>query len=112
MSGGELRERVTFQRRAVTSDGYGNSQGDWEDEFTVAARIEPKLGGETIQAARLTGKSIANIIIRCSTDTAQITTDWRAFDARSNTIWNIRSIVNPDENKKYFEILAEKGVAT
>lgn len=112
MPAGKLRERVTFSQRAVTSDGYGNASGDWADEFTVSARIRPRLGGEEVMASRLQGRNLATITVRYSTDTAEITTDWRAVDARTGDIWNIRSIENPDERKRYLDLLCEKGVAT
>jgi hypothetical protein len=63
---GELRERVSFEFRAASDDGFGNTQaGDWTHAFpdgsspsenrSFAARIKPQRGGETIQAARLAG---------------------------------------------------------
>ena len=112
MPAGELRERVTFSERALTSDGYGNSLGDWADQFTVAARIRPRLGGEEVMAARLSGRNLATITVRYSSDTAEITTDWRAVDTRTGDVWNVRSVVNPDERKRYIDVLAERGVAT
>lgn len=111
MSSAELREKVTFSQRAIVSDGYGNNEGEYVDEFTVAARIRPRLGGEEVMAARLQGKNLATITVRYSSDTAQITTDWRATDARTDDKWNIRSVVNPDERKMFLELLCEKGVA-
>lgn len=113
MQPGELRERITFQARAISSDGYGNQQGEWVDEFTVAAKVEPRFGGEAIQAARLAGNQPVNITIRYSSDAAQITTDWRAVDARDATkTYNLRSVTNPDMRRRWIEILAEQGVAT
>lgn len=112
MTAAEMRERVTFQARQFESDGYGNTEGDFADEFTVAARIRPRLGGEAVLAARLEGRKLVTITVRHSSDTEQITTDWRAKDARTNVLYNIRSIVNPDEHKHWLEILAEQGVAT
>lgn len=103
----ELRERVTFAQRALVSDGHGNAEGEYEDEFTVSARIRPRLGGEQVMAGRLEGKNIATITVRYSSDTAQITTDWEARDARTGQKWNIRSITNPDERKRYLELLCE-----
>lgn len=111
MTAGELRERMSFQQRAVQSDGYGNSQGDFETEFTVRAGVTPRFGGETVLAARLAGRAVATIKVRISPDTRQVTTDWRMLDALNGDIWNIRSIVDSDE-RGYIEMLCEKGVAT
>jgi SPP1 family predicted phage head-tail adaptor len=110
MPSGELRERLTFSRRAVTSDGYGNTEGDWEEQFTVWGRVRPRLGGEEVMAARLSGRSVATITLRYSEQTALIDSDWRAVNANSGEVWNIRSAINPDERRRYIELLAEKGV--
>lgn len=114
----ELRASVGFYKRAVISDGYGNSQGDFatEPEFTCAANIKPRLGGEAVLAGRLEGKNLVNITVRQSSDTSAVTTDWRAKNERSGELYNIRSIIDPDENTaqhgRFWEMLCEKGVAT
>lgn len=109
---GELLERVTFSARGVAvDDGYGNVESTFSDRFTAAARIRPRLGGEEVMAARLQGKNLATITVRYSSNTVQITTDWRAIDTRTGDIWNVRSPpINPDERKQFLEILCEKGV--
>lgn len=112
MSAGELRERVTFQQRSAQSDDYGNAEGAFADAFTVAARIAPARGAETIQAARLAGREPVVITIRYSSQTAQIRTEWRAYDVRAQKYYNIRSIVNPDEHKQYLDLECDAGVAT
>ncbi len=111
MSAGELRERVTFGKRPSTDDGYGNEEGSWQDQFTVAARIQPLKGGEGVQAARLAGTQPVIIRVRWSADTVLIAPAWRAVDARSSIQYQIKSIMNADEKKKYLDILAEAGGA-
>lgn len=113
---GSYRERVAFDQREDLSDSspavdYGNTQGDWQEQFVVAARIEPLRGAESVQASRLAGKQPVKITVRVSSDTRLITTDWRARDVRSGTIYNIRSKVNPDERKVDFDLECEAGVA-
>lgn len=109
---GELRERVVFQFQQSSDDGYGNTEGAWADGPTVAARIQPLRGAETVQAARLAGRQPVKITIRWSSATAAITPDWRVQDVRSGVIYNVRSVVNPDEHKRFLELECEKGVAT
>lgn len=109
---GRYRERVAFSyRAAAVDDGYGNEQGVWTEPFSVAARIAPLRGGESIQAARLAGRNPVLITVRVSTNTKLITTDWRARDVKSGAIYNIRSKVNPDERRVDFEMECELGVA-
>lgn len=127
-SAGDLRDRVGFYKRGTTGDpdaspptfddGYGNTVGEFSAtaEFSVAANIKPRLGGEAVLAGRLTGQNLVNITVRQSDDTSSITTDWRAKNERSGELYNIRSIIDPDENTaqhgRFWEMLCEKGVAT
>jgi head-tail adaptor len=115
---GDLRERVTFQRRGELSDGFGNEQaGAWMDQFTVAARVQPRLGGEEVIAARLAGTQPLIITVRSSSDTKQVTSAWRAYDARAGLtadgeplrLFNIRSFANVDERGAYIDFLVQEG---
>lgn len=113
MEARRLKERLTFQARALFSDGYGNTQTDFEDEFTEHAAVVPRLGGETVLAGRLAGRNLVNITVRRSSNTEQVTPEWRAVDARNTAkIYNIRNIIDPDETGRWLEMLAEEGVAT
>jgi SPP1 family predicted phage head-tail adaptor len=110
---GELRERIAFEFQELVDDGYGNTvSGDWTTGPTVAARIQPLRGAETVQAARLAGKQPVEITIRRSAATVAVTTDWRARDVRTGTVYNVRSVVNPDEKHRFLALECELGVAT
>lgn len=111
MGAGDRRERLTFSKRIDTvDDGYGNVQQGWANQFTVYARVKPRLGGEEVTAARLQGKNLVAVSVRSSIKTKQITSDWRAVDARSGEEYNVRSVIESEDNS-LVEILAEKGVA-
>lgn len=118
MTVADLRYRVGFYARETVSDGYGNSQGGFAADpvFITAANIKPRLGGEQVLAGRLTGQNLVNITVRQSTDTSAVAVDWRAKDERSGQLYNIRSIIDPDQDKpqhgRFWEMLCEKGVAT
>lgn len=114
MAAGSLRERVSFAKRGpAVDDGYGNTESTFADQFTVAARIKPRIGGsEAVTAARLSGRQPYVITVRYSNQTKQITTDWRAQNARTLENYNIRSVTNTDEKKQYLDLLVEAGVAT
>ena len=74
----DLRHRVTFSARGMADDGYGNEvAGDWEDKFTVWAAFRPGGLSETVVAARREGHQVLNVYLRASTQTRQITSDWR-----------------------------------
>lgn len=109
---GDLRHRVTFQKQSVVDDGMGNTvAGPWEDQFTVAAGVIAKFGGEAVLAARLTGQQPYQLIVRQSEQTRQIAVDWRVQDARTGIELAIRSIVDPDDSHAWFEMLCQSGVA-
>jgi SPP1 family predicted phage head-tail adaptor len=110
---GELRERVAFEARVQGDDGFGNPEGAFAHRFERAASIAPRLGGEEVMAARLSGRQPATITIRYCKQAAEITTDWRVRDVRAGTIYGISAISNPDRKKKYLELLclSGKGVA-
>jgi len=108
---GELRYRVHCQRRADVIDGYGNTNGEWQTEFTVAAAYRHLRGGEDVIAARLSGRHPAIITVRASSQSEQITTDLRLVDARDGTEWAI-SDVTAETDGQYIALLCVSGVAT
>lgn len=124
MPAGDLRDRVGFYQRGASLPGgsppppdYGSAPGyPSTATFVVYAKIAPRLGGEQVLAARLTGRNLADITVRQSSETAQINTDWICKDEDSGEIYNIRSMIDPHQGDTdhglWFELLCEKGVAT
>lgn len=111
MSAGELRERVAFDQRATVSDGYGNRQSTFVEQFSRPARIQPLRGGEQVQASRLTGTQPVIIRVRYDSQTKIIAPEWRARDTRSGLAYSIKSLMNTDEHKRYIDLLATGGEA-
>jgi head-tail adaptor len=111
---GDLKYRMTFAEPNSSSDAYGNANTGWIDRFTCWANIIPRLGGETVMAARLAGQQPMILRVRQSPDTDRITTDWKATDEKGK-IYNIRTMVDPlmgeGEAGKYYDMMAETGVA-
>lgn len=111
MPAGSLRERITFDARAVTDDGYGNPvSGDFTEQFTVWGRVRPLKGGETVLASRLAGTQPVIITVRDTSDTREITSAWRAR-VGSVTYALTSPPANMDERRQYFDILATVGIA-
>jgi len=123
MPSGNLRYRVGFYQRGGPSSAsppppdYGFPGGDFSTTPTMIewANIEPKLGGESVVAARLAGKNFVNITVRQSSATAEVDTEWKAKNEETGEEFNIRSVIDPNQGGVmhgfYFEMLCEKGVA-
>ena len=111
---GQLRERVRFEARTAQTDEYGNAiTGAFAPRFERAALYLMRPGSESVLAARLTGRQPVTIVVRLDPDTATITQDWRAVDARDGTVWSI--IAPPadmDRQRQWLTITAEAGVAS
>lgn len=74
----EFGRRARFEARAVGDDGYGNPiSGDWEEKFKVWVALRPGGLSEAVVAARLEGTQVLNVYVRASTQTRQITSEWR-----------------------------------
>lgn len=109
----QLRHRLAFEQQPTVSDGAGNTTGSaFETVFVIHAAIEARLGGEQVMAQRLAGVQPVTIGIRQSRATQLITTAWRARDVVTGEIYNIRSIADADDDRRFFDLLCEKGVAT
>jgi SPP1 family predicted phage head-tail adaptor len=112
---GDLRHTVVWAEPTGTADEYGNELTSWADRFTVHAQITPRLGGETVEAARLEGRQPVIVRVRYSPDTKLIRTNWRATDQHSGIAYNVRAVVDPEmggaQHGQWIDVLAESGVA-
>lgn len=122
-SAGQLNRRVTFQRCGTQQDEYGNeSAGPFADVFTIAARLQPKFGGnvESFAASRLSSKQPYNLTVRNCAATRAVRTDWRVVDARvaqdqngaAPRVFNIATIVDPDERGQWLELSVVEGASS
>src|SRR6185295_19998537 len=98
---GSLRERVAFEARAIADDGYGNVQGEFTKVYRCWAEIKPKLGSETVLAARLSGVQPMLITVRACRALNDIGADWRIRDLRKDVIFDIKAISNPDMKRQF-----------
>jgi head-tail adaptor len=118
LQAGDLRNTIGFYQRASgDSPETGNLEGEFpaEPEFTRRANVAPRLGGETVLAQRLQGTKLVNITVRQTSMTRLVTTAWRAKDEKSGVLYNIRSIIDPEQSTpdrgRWLEMLCEEGVA-
>jgi len=105
---GELRKQITIQAETPTPDGAGGYALGWMNIATVWANIEPLSGREIFTAQHLEGHVTHRVTMRYRSDIT-ITSDMRFV--YSNRVFNIRSVLNPDEGNQWRELLVEEGGA-
>lgn len=114
-SAGDLYQRVAFDQRVTGNPDspadYGNTVDEWEEQFQTRAAFIHLRGGESVMASRLAGRHTQVIRVRASSQTREITTEWRARDARAGTIFNVRDITLNEDDRAFLDILVESGVA-
>jgi head-tail adaptor len=114
VAAGKLPERIAFDKRVTTDDGYGGTIGDFAEQFIIAADYKYLIGGEAVLSSRLTGTQPVVIRVRETTQTSEIKTDWRARDMRSGVTYNITSVMpapNVKKQRLYLDVLAVAGGA-
>lgn len=122
---GSLNAKVTFQKRGDILDEYGVPSpgiGPWVDQFSMAVRLMPYVSrrdAESVIAARLASMPLYYITARSSIQSRSVTAAWRAIDARAGSdagqpkrVFNIKSIMNPDEQGQYLEMLCVENEAS
>ena len=112
---GNLYYKVGLEQRTTANPDspadYGNTVDVWAEQFECRAEFRHLRGNEEILAARLQGTHIQVITIRSSTESRQVTTDWRVVDKRNGDVFNIRDVTH-ETNRQFISLLCEKGAAT
>ncbi len=104
---GRLRDRVTLQVAVQTADDAGGFTRAWQDVAELWAEIAPLSGHERLDALQLTGFVTHNLTLRYRAD---VTADKR-FVAGAR-VFNIRSVVDEGNARRFLHVLAEEGAAT
>lgn len=107
---GPLYEKVAWDARVIASDGYGNEEGEFAEEFQTRAGYTFLRGGETVLAGRLTGRQPVVVRVRSTSNTQQIQPDWRMRDLRSGKSYAVRSVI-PTLDRQFIDVTCEEGVA-
>lgn len=109
MKSGRLFEAVAFDAMTESDDGYGGQTKGWSEQFSTRAEFIYKSGGEAVEAARLTGKSIFTVRLRSFSDSRAILPEWRMRDTRRGTVYNVRS-VDAVADRRHVFLTVESGV--
>lgn len=110
---GDLDWRVQLLRRGLVDDGYSNllASGEYEYVATIWAHMQPLVGSESVQAARLGGKQPYVLTVRQSATTRAIDETWRLADDRNpNRNFAVTAPpIDPDGDRAWLEILIVEG---
>lgn len=110
---GDLNARVRFDQRGL--DANGDALGEFEDGFTVWAKVEYLRGSESAVSSRLAKVQPAILVIRDSRQSRAITNAFRAVvisgrSARPGEVFNITAVA-PDKTPGFLNIMATAGGA-
>jgi SPP1 family predicted phage head-tail adaptor len=103
---GMLQNRVVIQRMTLTPDGHGGGHQTWALLGNTWAYIIPASGWETLKSMQLETPITHTIYMRYRTDIKA-----RDRIIHRGRVFNIRSIIDIEEEKTFLEIKAEEGVA-
>jgi Phage head-tail joining protein len=117
---GDLRHRVAFDRRKQVDDGYGNTEGDFVEQFMRRAQFIYAGGGESVMAARLEGRGVVKVRVWSCAQTRTISQDWQMRDARSGAfvdgVWTGTTYaiteVDAVTDPQWVYLVVERGVAS
>lgn len=104
---GQLRERLHFQARGTSNDGFGNTHsGDFQTVFSASGNLRPLRGNESVMAARLEGRQPFVLTVRQSAAARQVNEAWQVVDARDGRVFAITAPpVDPDGKNRWLEML-------
>jgi SPP1 family predicted phage head-tail adaptor len=110
MPAGRLKTRVTFQSETRTPDGGGGHSVTWGNDLQVWADFRPERGFERIDAGHVSTPLAATLRVRYSDAAAAVSSASRVLIAGS--LWNVRSVADEDQRRRYLTMTIESGVAT
>ena len=103
---GKLRNPIQIERLALTPDGTGGNSQTWAVNKNLKAFIKTVSGGEYLHSQRLEARLSHRIYIRYTADI--LNTDRVVYKGR---YFQIRAIINIEEQNKWIELHCEEGVA-
>lgn len=99
-----MKHQLVLQQLNTSSDGIGGTTRAWSDVATLWAEITPISGSEKFNYNQQTSKQRFRIKLRYRSD---ITTSMRLYDSAGSRAFNIRSVINVEEQDHTTEVLAD-----
>lgn len=110
MRAGDLRHRVTFQKRGSSTDTFGAQSTTWADVATVWADISPLSGRELLAAQALNVEISHKVTIRYQQQFAGPKAVAAMRILYGDRIFNIHASLDVDERHKTVELSCAEGL--
>ena len=107
LTSGQMRNKITIQRKIETPDGGGGSVVVWSDVVTLWCKIKPVSGSERLQSMRLESDITQRIYTRYRDDFTAA--DRINYNGR---LMQIKAIINIEEKDQWLEVYATEGQVT
>lgn len=105
MRAGDLREPISIIAEQRTEDDLGGQVVAWATQFDSWANVAPVRGAEKMEAQQVQSTQTYRITIRYRPNvTTAMRVNW------SGKTMNILAVNNPDQRRKYLEMICEEGV--
>lgn len=102
----DLNHKIEIHRLTEVADPLGGFTTSWTLLKSKWAGVKPMSGRELIHADKIDATAASTFVMRFDADILE--SDKIVFKGND---YNIRSIVNVDEEDRFLSILGEKGVA-
>jgi SPP1 family predicted phage head-tail adaptor len=109
MRAGDLRHRVTFQRRSTIEDDNGETAG-WVDVVTVHASVSPLSGRELLTAQTMNAEISHQVVVRFH---SALSAPIKVAAMRilfGDRVFNVHTCMNVDERNRELIMMAAEGL--
>ena len=104
---GELRNRVRFDREAVSGNVGGVEQSAWASLIDCrSVKLDPTRGGDEVIAGRLEGKASYSLWVRSDSATRGLKVGDRAVDLNTGLIYALGEPIDPTNRRQWLLIQA------
>lgn len=103
----DLTKRAAFQRPMKSRDADGNPITSYPTVFEAWVNLKPLRGGESVMAARMQSRAPAIVTFRSSSQTREVTSEWRVVI--SGRIYAAKEDPRETQDRAYLEMLIEGG---
>lgn len=110
MRSGDLRHRVTFQRRSTVTDSFGAQSETWTDVATAWADISPLSGRELLAAQAVNVEISHTVTIRYQAQFAGPKAVAAMRIVYGDRIFNIHSSLDVDERHRELKLTCSEGL--